>query len=369
MHSTAKPDSLFLIYLSCILVVGLTVLASATSPVGFERFHDSYHFLKQQVSHGLIPGLVLFFIFLKIPYTYLSKWSTLWYGATIMLLSLVFIPQIAASYGTTRSWITLGFISFQPAELAKFTFIIALAGWLTKKSFEKRRAFSTGLIPFLIILGIVCGLLISQPDVGTMLIFASVAVVMYFSSGAMWRHIASLAGIGVAGITALILAAPYRMARLFTFLNPKVDIQGVGYQLNQATIGIGSGGIFGLGLGHSRQKFLYLPEVSSDSIFAVFAEELGFVVLVGFFILVYLFIARGMRIARNVPDEFGTFLVVGVMGWYSVQTLVNIMAIVGIIPLTGVPLPFVSAGGSALMSLLAGMGVVANVSKVNAREK
>jgi cell division protein FtsW len=220
-----------------------------------------------------------------------------------------------------------------------------------------------GLVPFMIILGLMSVLILAQPDLGTLSVIAATAFIVYFIAGGAIAH---LLGLGILGMTVFgiaIKSSPYRAARLTTFLHPELDPQGVGYQINQALLAIGSGGFFGKGYGHSLQKFQYLPEVIGDSIFAVMSEELGFL-LTTVFLLVFLFLLlRGLKIAESAPDDFGKYLVTGIMAWFGVQAFINIGAMVGILPITGVPLPFLSYGGTSLIVTLAAAGVVLNVSR------
>ncbi len=358
----SKYDNIIISTLVVLIIFGLLTLASASSPVGFERFGDSYHFIKGQIINGIIPGVIAMLILMRVPYRIWFKYYKLFLGLTVVMLVAVFATPLAAGYGTSQSWIVIGPIHLQPAEFAKLTFIIGLAGWLAAKPQLDRQDLYKGLLPFSLILGIVCGLLAVQPDVGTMIIIALIAVTMFFVSGATMKHIGILGGVGVAGIAGLIAIAPYRIARLLTFINPSLDTQGAGYQLNQALIAVGSGGLLGLGLGQSRQKFLYLPEVTSDSIFAVMSEEMGFVVSVMFVVILTYFGMRMLKIVKRNKEEFAQFFIIGVVSWILIQSIVNIGAIIGIMPLTGVPLPFVSHGGSAMLSLLAAMGIVLNIS-------
>ncbi len=361
-RTQSKYDTALLSTLAVLIIFGLLTLASASSPVGFERFGDSYHFLKRQIFSGVIPGVIVMLIVMRIPYRLYFKWYKWFLGLTILMLLAVFATPIAAGYGTSQSWINLGPINLQPAEFAKLTFILGLAGWLASKSQEERQDLHKGLIPFIIILGIVAGLLALQPDVGTMIILALIGIAMFFVSGARPKHIGILALLGGTGIAGLIAIAPYRLARLLTFINPSLDTQGAGYQLNQALIAVGSGGLMGLGLGQSRQKFLYLPEVTSDSIFAIMSEEMGFIVSVGFVLVLTYFCMRMLKLAKRIKSDFAQLVVVGVVAWIAMQSIVNIGAIIGIMPLTGVPLPFVSHGGSAMLSTLAAIGIVLNIS-------
>jgi len=230
------------------------------------------------------------------------------------------------------------------------------------------RNFATGMVPFLTALGIVALLIILQPDLGSLIVIAASATVVYFVAGAAWLHLAGLAAGGAAFFLVVVKAVPYRTARLMTFLHPELDPQGVGYHINQAFLAIGSGGLFGLGLGHSRQKYLYLPEVIGDSIFAVMSEEFGFILMLAVLALIGWFLWRGLRIASRAPDDFGRLVAVGIIGWLFFQTLFNIGSMVGLLPITGLPLPFVSYGGTSMMVLLGSLGLMANISKFSTEE-
>ena len=282
---------------------------------------------------------------------------------SIALLILVFIPGLGMVYNSAKSWVGLGGFSFQPSEIVKLTFLIYLAAWLEARRESEVKNIYTGLLPFILTLGIIGGLIMLEPDMGTMMIIALMALTVYFSAGAPLGHIAGVLGAGAALFFLLIKIAPYRAMRFTIFLHPELDPRGLGYQINQALLAIGSGGILGLGYGHSRQKFLYLPEVAGDSIFAVMAEEMGFIFLLIFFAAFGVFLARGFRAAKRAPDLFGRLLAAGIVSWLLIQTLVNVGSMVGLLPLTGVPLPFVSYGGTALMTSLAALGILGNISR------
>lgn len=356
-------DRWFVGLLIGLIVIGAVMLTSATLPVGFERYGDSYYFLKSHVLKGLLPGL-LFGCLAYYLTPYLMKISaSVWFGIAVALLVLVFIPGLEAPYGTTRSWIYIGGFGAQPAEFAKLAFIFAVSLSLAKKSCEERQDFHKGFLPFLVLLAIISGLLIAQPDTGTLMIFGAIAIAIYASLGLSLKHFAYLVLAGLTGLGALIASASYRLARFMTFLNPGDDVLGKGYQLNQALIALGSGGLFGLGLGHSRQKFLFLPEVSSDSIFAVVGEELGFIMGTAVVVAIVWITLRGIKLAGRVKDEAASAVMVGIITWFFIQSVINIASIIGLIPLTGVPLPFVSHGGSATLSLLIAFGVFLRLSQ------
>jgi cell division protein FtsW len=357
-----KVDRGFLLLLGGLVLFGLIMLTSASFPLGLSRFGNGYYYVIHQLIFGLLPGLVGFAVAYKVPFTVYKKYATVMLFISLALLLLVFIPGIGAEFGGSHSWIMIGSFSMQPSEIVKLTFMFYLAGWLEKRSEHELKDFSQGVLPFLCVLGVVAALLIAEPDTGTMVIIVAMALATYFSAGAPLKYLLGVGAAGMAGLALLIKLTPYRAARFTTFLHPELDPQGVGYHINQALLAIGSGGIFGRGYGHSLQKFQYLPEVAGDSIFAVIGEELGFIFTFAFLALYFALLARGLRIAERAPDAFSRYLVVGIMTWLGVQAIVNIGAMVGLLPITGVPLPLISYGGTALAVSLTAMGIVANIS-------
>jgi cell division protein FtsW len=358
-----EPDYTLLVLFGILLVFGLVMLSSASAPVGYAKFGDSYFFIKRQLMYGLLPGLFLFLFFSKFDYHRLTRYAYASFLASIAILVVLFIPGIGSTLGTgARSWIALGSFTLQPAEIVKFLLIIFLSGYLAKKS-DTLRSFDQGFLPSLSLGMIPIMLVVIQPDMGTATILFAILFGMFFVAGARFTHLLGLLSIGLVGFVLLVAIAPYRVARLTTFLHPELDPQGIGYQINQAFLAIGSGGIFGAGLGHSQQKFQYLPEVNADSIFAVISEEMGFIVTSGVIILLVFIAMRTLRLAKDAPDTEGRLILTGCMMWFMVQSFFNIGAMVGLLPLTGVPLPFVSHGGTALMMALGALGVMSNVSK------
>ncbi len=345
-----------------LLGIGLIMIASAGVVYGRVRFGDDYYFLKQQLL-GLGVGLILLFILQRIHYKVWQRFVVPIFLVALVLLVLVFIPGFGTTvYGAAR-WVELGPISFQPSEVMKFAIILYLSAWLSSKGRAKASDFFEGLVPFLALLSIVGFLIIKQPDTGTLGLIFLIAMAIFFASGANILHIFSLFGAGLIFLFILIKMAPYRMQRFLVFMNPEHDPMGFGYQMTQALLALGSGGFFGSGLGQSRQKFNYLPEPVTDSIFAVLGEELGLLGTV-MIVLLFLFVAwRGLRIAAYAPDEFGRLLAIGIVSWIVFQAFINIAAITGMIPLTGIPLPFISYGGTSLAVLLAAVGILLNVSK------
>jgi cell division protein FtsW len=281
-------------------------------------------------------------------------------------LILVLIPGIGTKVLGARRWLVLGPLTFQPAELVKLSFIIYLSAFLLNESFGFEEPVSSNkkkLLPFLVMLFILLGLVMLEPDLGTAIVLAATGLVVYFASGASLFYLTLVGIIGILSGVGLILFSPYRRERLLTFLNPTRDPLGASYHIRQILIAIGSGGWLGIGLGQSRQKYEYLPAVTTDSIFAVVAEELGFIGAVALLSIFLILIWRGMKIAKEAPDEFGRLLAVGITSWIGFQFLVNLSAMVALVPLTGVPLPFISYGGSSLVLSLTGMGILANIAR------
>ncbi len=346
-----------------VILFGLVMLSSASSVESFRRFDSTYYFFWRQITHGILPGAILFFVLSKIHFEFWQKYSLHFFIIAVLLLLIVFIPGLGVSYGRAQSWIIIGGFSLQPTEIVKLLMTLALAGWFSQRDKEKNRDLWNGLLPFTVLFGAIALPIILQPDIGTLMVIVAIAAAIYFVAGAHWKHVIALTVAGIAGLAILLVNAPYRAARLMTFLRPEVDPQGIGYHINQAFLAIGSGGIFGLGFGQSRQKFAYLPEVMGDSIFAIIAEELGFIFATILIIVFIAIVVRGLRIAQNAPSTYARYVAVGIVAWFGMQAFFNIGAMVGLMPLTGIPLPFVSYGGTALMSAMAGAGILLNISK------
>lgn len=356
-------DSALLTALALLVVVGLLALASASAYYSFARYGSWYHVVLYQMAVGGIPGLFLLALFFSVDYRRWQRLNWLWLVVTLGALTLVLIPGFGQVRHGARSWLGVGTLTMQPAEVVKLTALLFLAGWLARSGFHDVRSVTRGLLPFLLFTGSVLGLIALQPDLGTLLVVAVILAAVYYVAGAQLLQLGSLGLMAVALSGLVLLSGGYRTERLLVFINPDLDPQGIGYHLRQATLAIGSGGWFGRGLGKSHQKFAYLPEVSADSIFAIIAEELGFVVAAGLVALIAFIVLRALRVARDAPDPFGRFLAVGVATWFGFQSFLNIAVMVGLTPLTGLPLPFVSAGGSALASNLAAAGLLLNISR------
>ena len=342
--------------------IGLLTIASAGVSYGNIRFNDPYYFFKEQLV-GLAVGTLLLLVAERVPYQLWRRFVVPLFAVALIFLVLVFIPGFGTTvYGAAR-WVDLGLFSFQPSEIMKIAIIFYLAAWLSRRGQRTSQDFYEGFLPFFIVLSVVGFLIIKQPDTGTLGLIFCISLSIFFASGANLRHIAGLIGLAFFALFVLIKIAPYRMQRFLVFLNPEHDPLGAGYQMTQAFLAIGTGGWFGVGLGHSRQKFNYLPEPVTDSIFAVLAEETG--LLGGAFVisLFLFFLWRGIRVARQAPDKFGELLAVGIVAWVVCQAFINIAAITGLIPLTGIPLPFISFGGTSLAVLMAAVGVLLNISR------
>lgn len=357
-------DSTFLFLSMGLLCVGLAVLASASGPKAFQEFGSSFYFIKQQIIQGVLPGLFAAYIAFRLPYTFWRKVAFPMLAISVVLLAAVFIPGIGTDLNTfAKSWIQVGgFFTFQPSEVVKMSFLFYLAAWMEARGHGVRDV-EEGLAPFLLTLGLIGGLIFLQPDLGSLAVIMAMAFIVYYVAGASMSH---LMMVGLAGSMLFLLAVQFSdhaQKRVNTFLHPELDPQGVGYQINQALLATGSGGFFGRGFGHSIQKFAYLPEVIGDSVFAVMAEELGFFLMVGFLVLWGFWFARGIHIAENAPDGFARYVVIGCLGWIGVQMVMNIGSILGLVPLTGVTLPFVSYGGTSMAMTLFAVGVMLNVSR------
>jgi cell division protein FtsW len=359
-------DKKMLIALGLILFIGLAMLFTASAVVSFNRFGNQYHYLLRQLP-ALALGLLAFFVAQKVDFRFWKKYAFAFLLISIGLLLLVFIPGLQSDYGTSRSWINLFGFSFQPSELVKATFLIYLATWLEARQ-KDLSSFSSGTLPFFTILVVISLLMMLQPDFGSLVIIIAMAIGVFFVGGGKLKHLIITALVGLT----VLFASPlfrndggysYQDNRLRCFVDPSFDTQDVCFHINQSLIAIGSGGVFGRGLGQSRQKFMYLPEVWGDSIFPIIAEEIGFILTTLFIILLFYLFYRIFLVAQLAPDRYGRNLATGVGLWLAIQTFFNIGGQLNLIPMTGVPLPFISAGGSSILSSLIAVGLVVNISK------
>lgn len=348
-----RPDFWLIALVLLITVFGLVMVANVSAPQAFRDFGDKYHYLRLQLRWVAI-GIIAFLFTSLFPYQKIQRLTPWFLLISFLGLILVLVTKFGFEASGARRWLTIGGVNFQPSELVKLAFIVYLSAFLSKK---KR------ILPLIFISALVILLVMLQPDLGTTVVIISSGFIVYFVSGAPWWHIFLFLVSGFIGGSGLVLFSPYRKERLLTFLDPFRDPLGASYHIRQVLIALGSGGVLGLGLGQSRQKYEYLPAVTTDSIFAVIAEELGFVGATVLIISFVLLVCRGFKIARTAPDYFGQLLATGIISWIGVQVLVNLAAMVVLVPLTGIPLPFISYGGSSLLLSLIGAGILVNISR------
>lgn len=361
---TGEIDNLLLWLTITLVVVGFLIFISASLGLYAQQGLSLMSIATNQFLVGVVGGLLAMWGISYVPYTFWKRIALPLFVVSAILTALVLVPGLGYTHGGATRWLDLGFFSFQPVEFLKVGFVVCFAAWCSHAG-KKVQTLLYGVLPFAILLFIVAVILLLQPDTGSLLVIGLTAVAMFIAAGARWRHIVSIGGIGVAGLAILAYIRPYIRERLITFLNPATDPLGAGYQIKQSLIAVGSGKWFGRGVGQSIQKFSFVPEPMGDSIFAVFAEEWGFVgaiALIGLFIA---FTLRGYKIAADHKDTFGQLLVIGLITLIAAQSFVNIGAMTGLLPLTGLPLIFVSHGGTALFTALASMGIVFNVSRHN----
>ena len=361
-QQTKKLDYPFLIITLLLLSFGLIVLYSASTVQSFNTYGTTTYYISHQLLYGGLVGLLALYFCSKIDYHIWQKYLPGLIVFSLLLLVAVKVPSLSFSAGGARRWLSLGPLSFQPSELAKLVMVFYLASWIDKKK-HKLNDFYFGFLPSVCIIGLFSVLILLQPDLGTMLVLITMAFAMLFSAGVNWKYLIWSVIAGLIALYGFVKLAPYRARRLITFFNPTIDPKGISYQINQALLGIGAGGWWGYGYGMSRQKYNYLPEAISDSIFAILAEELGFVRVLLSIALFAAFAIRGFTVAKRAPDVFGRMLAFGITCWITFQALINIAAIVNLLPLTGIPLPFFSYGSTALILNLASIGIVLNVSR------
>lgn len=316
-------------------------------------FGDKWYYLKLQSGWAVI-GLAGFFLISRIPYQKLEKLSVTLLLVTLFLVALVLIPGVGSRLWGARRWLNLGFFSFQPAELAKLTLAIYFSSLLKKV---------TRFWPFALILCLAGFLIMLEPDLGTTLILAGSSLITYFGSGGQLRYLGLAVPVLALLLGGLILFSPYRLNRLKTFFDYSRDPLGSSYHIRQVLLSLGSGGVFGVGLGQSKQKYEFLPEATTDSIFAVIGEEWGLIGGLAVIIAFVIFMRQGLSLVQTAPDKFGSNLALALTSWISLQALANLGAMVAIIPLTGVPLPFISYGGSSLVLVLLASGILVNIAK------
>ncbi len=342
--------------------IGVVMVYSASAIVAADRFGDPAFFLKRQAL-WVVLGTAALFVATRIHYARYRRFTPLLLGCAIASLLLVLLPGVGRVAGGARRWIPFGGpLAFQPAESAKLVLVLYLANFLANRGI-KINEFRAGVVPPLLVTAVTFGLILLEPDLGTALLISAVTAVMLFMAGARVMHLIGLGLASVPVVALAVLGEEYRRQRILAFLNPWADPQGSGFHIIQSLLALGSGGILGVGLGGSRQKFFYLPERHTDFIFAILGEELGLIgtaAVVGLFgVLAY----RGYRVARHAPDHYGSLLAGGITTMIVLQAIINIGVTSGIFPITGVPLPFVSFGGSSLLFTMIGVGILLNISQ------
>ncbi|GAB6181888.1 putative lipid II flippase FtsW [Desulfotomaculum defluvii] len=355
------PDFLLFLTVLMLLSVGLVMVFSSSEYVTMVRYGDSFYFFKRQLLWALL-GLIVMFFMMHFDYYRLKRWIGPIVCLGFLLLLAVLLPGIGQVVNGSRRWINLGFMAFSPAELVKICLIMFVAFGLSKRG-EKIKNFKDGLLPYLIVMGVAALMILMQPDLGTTIVLCGTIFIMFFAAGAKLSHLGGLMGLGGLGVCAAIYLEPYRMQRFLAFLDPEKDPQGTGYHIIQSLYALGSGGLFGMGLGQSKQKFLYLPENHTDFIFAILGEELGFIGASLVVLLFIMFVWRGLKIAVTSPDPFGSLLAAGITSGIALQAFINMGVVTGSMPVTGVPLPFISYGGTSLLFTLMGIGIILNISK------
>jgi cell division protein FtsW len=345
-----------------LVIVGLIAVYSSSFALGQLEYGTPYYFVGRQAMWAVI-GTGLLIILMRFDYHRLRSISPLFMLAALIGLAAVLAPDLGVNrYGASR-WIAIGPLPpVQPSEFAKLAIIIYVSAWLSSKS-RNLSSFAAGLVPFVTMVGLVAGLIMLEPDMGTTIIVVLTTVTLFFVAGGALSHLLALMSIG--GVTAgfLVLTGGYRMDRIFAFISPEADPAGRGFHILQLLIALGSGGVTGLGIGASRQKFFYVPGAHTDGVFAIIGEEMGFIGAMAVLVLFALLVYRGIRVMLNAPDNFGSLLALGVTSWIAYQAIINIGGITRSMPLTGIPLPFLSYGGSALAATMAGIGILLSVSR------
>ncbi|MFH1191573.1 MAG: putative lipid II flippase FtsW [Candidatus Omnitrophota bacterium] len=351
-----------LLTVSVVLVcIGIVMIYSSSSIYAWERYKDSFYFLKRHLSF-LFVGSLLAFAAMVIDYRFFRKYVHWLIWIALGLLILVLIPGVGREVSGARRWFRFKFISFQPSEFANLALIIYIADFISRKE-DKIKTLVAGFMPAVCMLGAVALLILLQPDLGTIIALGSVVLTMLFVGGVRGKYILNMLLCSLPVFYFLIFSVPYRRARILAFINPWLDPKGSGFQIIQSQIAIGSGGIFGRGLGHSQQKLFYLPAAHTDFIFSIIGEELGLLGTLGIIALFMIFIYQGLKIIKNAQDRFGYFLALGLILMISIKAIINIGVSCGVFPTKGLPLPFISYGGSSLIFDMVSLGILINIAR------
>ncbi len=356
-----SPDFVIFAVAMTILAIGMVMVYSASSIKSEMQFKDALYFLKRQAGWAVV-GLIGMLFLMNFDYWHLRRYAIPIVVFSFFLLAIVLVPGIGREINGARRWVGFGSYAIQPSEMAKLTLVIYLAHFLTRGA-GRVQDFWRGVIPVLAILGAAGLLIMGEPDLGTAVALAGTVFLMLFVSGARPAHLVGLALSALPVLGAAIFSADYRRRRFFAFLNPWADPSDTGYHIIQALYALGSGGLFGVGLGRSRQKLFYLPEAHTDFIFAIIAEELGFIGAAVILLLFFVLIWRGYKVAISAPDAFASVLAAGLTTMIALQLIINIGVVTASLPITGIPLPFISSGGSSLVFTMMGVGILLNISK------
>ncbi len=348
---------------SVLISLGIIMIYSSSGIYAMHELGDGLYFLKRHLIF-LVIGFLGALVTMAIDYRDLQKYSKPLLIIAVVMLILVLIPHIGKSSYGARRWFKLGAINFQPSEYAKMAMLIYTADFLTRKQ-NMLKNFFKGFFPLLMVMGIVCALILKQPDFGRTLLIAAIVMLSFYIAGGRTRYMAFLGVLALPAFYFLVVNVPYRWTRIVTFLDPWSDPQGTGFQLTQAQIAFGSGGLCGVGLGKSLQKLFYLPAAHTDFILSIIGEELGFFVAFGVICLFICLIWQGARIAKRVSDPFGYFLSIGIVAMLGLQAMVNVGVSMGALPTKGLPLPFISYGGSALIFQMMAVGLLLNISRIH----
>lgn len=364
-RSNQRPINRWLLIITVILsIFGLVMLSGVSSVIAYDLHQDAYYFFKRQIVWAIV-GWLAFWIGSRIPYQFWKKMALPALIISLVLLIVLFIPGLSKTVNGSRSWITImGLPGFQPTEIIKLLFIVYLSAWFANHRLSANdQDQKAKIFPFIIIYGVIAFLILMQPDLGTLIILSGAAFVVFFVSGVKIRYLGVICLIALVVLAGLVSVSKHQQERFKCVISPDYSPMAACYQVNQSLIAIGSGGIFGRGIGNSRQKYLYLPEVHNDFIFAIIAEEIGLIfslLVIGlYFVLFY----KGFIIAKNSPDDFAKNLATGITAWIAIQTILNIGGITNLLPMTGIPLPLISYGGSSLISCLFALGILANISR------
>ena len=362
-----QPDYLLLVATVMLVITGLLAVYTSSFAVGYHEFGNTNYFVARQAVFALL-GVAALVVFMRMDYNRLRAWSVPMLLLALLGLIAVLLPGPGVERNGAERWLVFGPVSIQPSEFAKLAVIIYIAAWLASRGTDINK-FSLGFVPFVLLLGIIGGLVIAEPDMGTTIIIFLTASTLFFVAGAPLSHLGLLIAVGGIISYAVILQRDYQLDRLAIFVSPESDPEGGGFQIAQLLVALGSGGPLGLGWGEGRQKFFYVPGSHTDGVFAILGEEIGFLGLLAILGLFAFFIWRSVMVTLGSRDRFSMLLCIGVISWIAGQTLINIGGITRTIPLTGVPMPFLSYGGSSLIMVMAAVGVLLSVSRYSSGER